>query len=85
MKKLFFNSLGMMLLVLFLINVANLLVEIAMVKDFETWSLSFKHGYFILNGDQVGFNIFGNIAALAILIFAVMMYRSGTEKRLSAQ
>lgn len=79
LKQLFSRSFGQVLLVVLILNIVNLLVELMRLEDFENISLRFVHGYFILNGKQIGLNIFSNLTALVIAVIVLMIFNS--EKR----
>lgn len=51
----------------------HLLVEL-MKNHFDIQELMYINGYFVLNGQKIGNNIFANLIAFAILVFAVFMY-----------
>ena len=74
--NLFMTTLGQILLFIVSINLLNLIFELMHVKDFENFDIVFDHGYFILNGEKIGYNIFANLFTLIILAFIITFLRS---------
>ena len=75
-KSLFNRSTGQVLLVLITVNVLNLVIELIKLEDHSNIAITFKHGYFILNGGQVGLNIFSNISTFVVAVVILMAYNN---------
>lgn len=80
LSNLFFKTLTQVICVLVIINVVNLIIELIRLESFDNYTLTYLHGYFILNGNQVGLNIFSNLTALIVLVMIIMLYRANRRK-----
>ena len=78
----FFFAAGRILFVIVSLNVLSLLFELIQLGNFENYNLTFKHGYFILNDEQVGINMFANLFALIILAIIFTLYSAQKQKTL---
>jgi uncharacterized membrane protein len=80
LTNLFVKALTQIVIVLLLINVMNLIFELTQLESFDNYSLTFMHGYFTLNGKQIGLNIFTTIIAVIVLAVDIMLYRVNKKK-----
>lgn len=79
LSNLFISATGQILFVVVALNLLSLIFELTQLDNFDNYSLTFKHGYFILNGEQIGVNLFANI--FAVIILAVILTISLSKKQ----
>lgn len=78
---LFVSSSIFILFVLLTLNVVSLIFELIQVENLDTYNLTFQHGYFILNSNQIGINVFANLFTFILLAFALSIYRVNRKNR----
>ncbi len=75
LKALFTNSTGKVLAAVLLFNLLYLIAELFRIGSLDDFNFTFRHGYFILNGEQVGINLFANISVFALAVTLLMIYQ----------
>jgi|GEM_PF-6789187 len=75
LKALITNSTGKVLAALLLFNVLYLIAGLFRIGSLEVFKITFRHGYFILNGEQVGINLFANISVFVLAVTLLMIYQ----------
>ena len=59
----------------------NLIIELFRLKDYQQYSITFLHGYFVLNGQPIGIHLFANIITLLLLVISLMVYQVRAQNR----
>ncbi len=80
LTDLFITAAGQLLYVIIALNLLSLIFELLLLKNFDNYNLTFKHGYFVLNERQIGINIFANVFAFIILAIIQTMYLANKQK-----
>ncbi len=79
-SQIFSTVAGQILFVIFFLNFLNLVFELFQLTNFENFNFAFEHGYFLVNGIQVGINIFANLLAFVILVTIFSLYKLNEHK-----
>ena len=66
-RKQVYRAFGMTILAILLLNSLNLVIEIYKLEIGAQIEISYANGYFILNGNTIGFNPFANLFGIIIL------------------
>ena len=86
LSDLFISTAGKLLFVIVTLNVIGLIFDLLRLDNFDNYNLKFQHGYFILNDEQIGINVFANLFSFIILTIIFTTYiakgQTNTENRL---
>ncbi len=80
LTDLFITAAGQLLYVIIALNLLSLIFELLLLKNFDNYNLTFKHGYFILNEKQIGINLFANLFSLIFLTIIYTIYLANKQK-----